>query len=856
MNILNKLVIKNLKLNKVRTIVTIIGVILSTALIVSVAGMFTSLQRTLKMEAIDSYGEYHVRYDNVLKDEIKYIKNNKEVEKYYLTSNLGYVDLNVSDNKYKPYMHIMAFDKSALENGGINLKDGRFPLNSDEIIISEHMIEDGKIDYKIGEYIEISVCERVLEDGYILDQNNPYYPNEELEEDEYQFLEEKFIKEYKIVGIMERPFFEYYSAPGYTSITLLDSYERANISVLYKNPSKYKEITKKINEMDVDYSKGKYEISANNDLLKWEGIGISDNTMAMIYGMMSVIIGIIVFTSVFVIRNSFIISITEKTRSYGMLSSVGTTKKQLKKNILFESFIIGVIGIILGVLLGIIVVKLLTMLVTYMMAYILDEKFIFYYKVPIEAIIGSVILSIITIYLSSLKGIRKASKITPIEAIRNTDDIKLNSKKLKVPKFIKKVFGVGGTIAYKNMKRNKKKYRTTIVSLTVSIFVFISLSSFINLGYRIANYQYTDKSYNLNVNISYNDENDLNEIEEIYKEIILKNNLKNFNYSKISNYKLSEEYVSKSYIDLLNKTTNAKEYYISVASLSEGEYIRYINDIGSEYGDVILYNKGNFNFYTDGNFKNYEVEKYLDIKENGILTLEELIFDGNKSSIEDKREIKITKITDKIPMGYEGEIGVGYIFVNENVIEELGNFNITSLIINSEKPNELQKEIEKMSIYEDNDIFIRNFELEQSKTETMLLLLSIFLYGFIIVIMLIGITNIFNTITTNMKLRSKEFATFKSIGMTKKEFNNMIKYENFIYGFKSLLYGIPLGLIGSKLLFNQANNGTVEFTYVIPYKSIIISIISVFIIVGIIMRYSLNKVNKQNIIETIRKENV
>ena len=137
----------------------------------------------------------------------------------------------------------------------------------------------------------------------------------------------------------------------------------------------------------------------------------------------------------------------------------------------------------------------------------------------------------------------------------------------------------------------------------------------------------------------------------------------------------------------------------------------------------------------------------------------------------------------------------------------------------------------------------------------MLLVISIFLYGSIGVITLIGVTNIFNTITSNMELRQKEFAMLKSVGMTKKEFNRMINLETLFYSSKSLCYGIALGLIGSYII-HLAFNKSVERAFALPLTAIIISIIFVFIIVYIIMKYSISKINKQNTIETIRKENV
>lgn len=156
----------------------------------------------------------------------------------------------------------------------------------------------------------------------------------------------------------------------------------------------------------------------------------------------------------------------------------------------------------------------------------------------------------------------------------------------------------------------------------------------------------------------------------------------------------------------------------------------------------------------------------------------------------------------------------------------------------------------------DDSIFIYDYEEIVRQFNAVMLIVGIFVYGFIGVISLIGLTNIFNTISTNMQLRSKEFASLKSIGMTKKEFNRMIRLESLMYGIKSLIIGIPLGVLGVFAIFSAFSKGSVPISFVFPWKAILISIAAVFIVVWLIMKYSISKVNKQNIIETIRNDNI
>ena len=208
-------------------------------------------------------------------------------------------------------------------------------------------------------------------------------------------------------------------------------------------------------------------------------------------------------------------------------------------------------------------------------------------------------------------------------------------------------------------------------------------------------------------------------------------------------------------------------------------------------------------------------------------------------------------------MGNENTYVNGGFFIVSDEFMEKYKENITEtgeLYIDAEDPYKVEEHIEEN--FKDNNFSrIYNIEDDVKQEKSMWLVIAIFLYGFITVISLIGITNIFNTITTNMELRQKEFANLKSIGMTKKEFNKMIRLESILYGAKSLIIGIPIG-IGLSYLLYKSFGITTQMKYMLPLNGIIISIIAVAILVGTIMKYSLNKINKQNIIETIRKDNI
>ena len=855
MNILKKLTLKSLKLNKKRTIVTIIGIILSTALICAVAGMITSVQKTLINYAKSHSGNYHVCFKNIPNDELKYIKENKNVQNYFLSKNVGYGKLEKVENEYKPYIFVMEYDKKGLEQGGVTLLEGRMPENSNEIVIPEHLIKSGRINYTIGEKITLNLGKRQTKDGLELTQEDALLTDESEETEsssksksETEDLEEIVdTKEhtYTIVGIIERSNYkgiEGFSAPGYTAISYMDNendINTANISVLYSNLKDFQKKTEDIKNVIEKNIGSSVTVNYNSSLIDYEG-GVSDTTMASLYSVGAVVIVIIILSSVFVIRNSFSISVSEKTKQYGMLSSIGATKKQIKKSVLYEGFYIGIIGIPLGILCGMLAVVILLQVVNVLLGDSLNEKCVF--SIPILAIIASIVISAITIYLSCILPARRASKISPIEAIRGNDDIKIKAKKVKTSKITKKLFGIGGVIASKNLKRNKKKYRTTVISLVVSISIFISLSSFLDYGGKIVNVYYKDLGYDISV---------YNGTVENYNEITKLDNVEEYSYSYMTEgsvdiNKYGSEFGKRIAED--SEETNS----LTIVLINNDYFKKFIEHLGiqsTNYKDIAILEDDAYEYIDEKTvFENYYSLKTGD-------SIDITLTNG------EKRTVKISKKTDERPMGYKNVYSNGgYLFVSEDFIQDKTdekNFHVGSLVIKSQNPNELENEINNLkktnNLY--SKLYINNISKYVEENQKIILLISIFLYGFIAVITLIGVTNIFNTITTNMILRSKEFANLKSVGMTTKEFNRMIRLESILYGLKSLLIGIPLGLIGSYCIYNGIAKG-LDFGYILPLKSIIIAIIFVFIIVGLTMKYSLNKINKQNIIETIREDNI
>ena len=893
MKVLNKFTIKNLKLNKSRTVVTIIGIMLSCALIMVVAGMAASAQQTMVNLQINVTGNYDLFVKGANKKIIDNAQANRNVKAVYIKQKLGCAYLPQAKFDTKPYINVVAFnEKSFTDCFNVTLKEGRLPQNGNELVLSQSVIENSKADYKIGDTVALDLGKRVYDSGDEIPLDDTDYFNDTNGTEK---LVDTHKKTYTVVGVFNKVSSSYFAADNFSAsssaFTLAE--ENADINDLFisftsDGEKDYITTSGEIlnltgddfdnlkNDFEVYLENGDFdEASINKDLLRYKGFALSDEYMRMLLSLAVIIIVIIAISSIFVIRNSFAISITEKTKLYGMLASIGATSKQIRHNVLFEGFVLGIIGIPAGILLGVGVIALLVVILNALLENMLNG-ISFVYAVPWWVAVISAVMSAVIILFSTLSSAFRASRIAPITAIRGNNDIKINKKKsYKSPKFIKKLFGVGGEIAYKNLKRSKKKYRTTVISIIITVAMFISISTFIEYGLKIAGDHFKDISYNITVHA--NDKLSYDEYENVYKRIIADTDIN-------SSIKACENY----YGNIVGLT----DYYTEdakAAELSGGDlayvfgvdnksFKEYVTALGYNYDDVkdkaLITN--DFKYYNSDNI--LIKGKEFDLPMN---TVVKLYPNGTPSYTEDDiKEIQKTDpdfvynpddyksvdlvIYDTINKEVPGSIvssimstlNEGSVLVSEDYFKKLfaeDNDHTTGVIvIDSADPVNTVEYINNLDI-ENLDVFNINEQKEQMNA--IVLIIAIFAYGFIIVISLIGITNVFNTINTNMRLRSKEFAMLKSIGMTKKEFNRMIRLESLFYGLKSLLIGVPLGLLGGYAIFKATGN-TIMLDYSFPTMAVLISIVFVFFVVWLIMKISISKVNKQNIIETIRNDNI
>ncbi|MCC3668231.1 MULTISPECIES: ABC transporter permease [Terrisporobacter] len=868
MNLYTALTLRYLKENKKRTIVTIIGIILSTALICGIGNIYNSFMDYQVRETVQRNGDFHATFYDVQNKDIGKITKSAGISKYGYSDNLGFGRYN--DEKF--LLQIKSYDKESFDGYQISLKEGKLPTNNKEIVVSE----DSNLlkEKKIGDIITISVGKRVTKDGDTL-------TGSWMDEDEKLIDTHK--EEYKIVGIISKPGFEdgrqITTAISYLDINKMGSKDDVNVSITANNPKEIYNIAGVIaknlglkvegienGESDSSYynnENGTYyeNLQFNEHLLRLQSASAYDNINGGIDKIIILVTSLVIICTIATVYNAFSISISERKRQFGILNSIGATKSQTTKLVLMEAFLVSIIGIPLGLLAGTVAIDIVFKIIGSLYGSSLIGELGLRVVYSPAVIILSAIIVIITILISAILPARQASKISPLESIKNSSNLKIG--KVKDSKIVRALFKAEGVLAYKNLRRNKKKFRITLFSLIISVVIFISFSGFMTLFINANKVQFGEVNYDLRLSSStaMDDKpleelknipgiNRVAEINDYSMGVYLPENKINENNEDLINdtaYFSKEKIDNKTVYDILNCLIKLPgDFEINKINLKEGSFEK--KEAIKENG-VIFVRKS----YYEEPGKKYEFE-LTNYKVGDTVKAYISDYDGEKE-IRKEIDLKIMAITDDISTGNSGYNYMGLDFITyDEVGKKFGlEANANEVYISTNGDENIRntvKDIANQYAYNVSDIM----ENVKSMQDT-LMVMQIFVYGFVTVISLVSITNIVNTISTNINLRKRELAIIKSIGVTPGGFNKMIYLESLLYGALALIYGIPLG-IGLVALMNVILGDVIQMGLVLPWSAIAISAIGIFVITFISAYIPMKKINKENIIENIRQESI
>ena len=908
MNVFSKVTLESLKKNRTRTVVTIIGIMLSAAMICASTTFVSSMQSFVLRCEIYSSGDWHgAVYDAAYKD-YEDIRDSDRVSSAAYAQVLGYAKIN-SANERKPYLYILGGDAASgyFETMPVHLLLGTLPKDPTEIILPEHLTSNGKVNYTLGDTVTLDVGDRTF-DGQRLGQNTPVYAYDSETHTEVmsgERLENTEPRTYTVVGIYERPTFEDYSAPGYTALTAADtkSADSSPIHCYFKlhKPAGVYDFMK-----EMGYTQ-EYRYAYNTKVLLYSGTAPFDSFLTAFYSLAAIIIALIVFGSVSLIYNAFSISVSERTRQFGLLSSVGATRKQLRRMVLFEALAVSIVGIPLGILVGIGGIGITLLLI--------GDKFFSIVRVDIpmrlcvswQAVVIAAVIALVTVLISAWIPSKRATGVSAVEAIRQSMDIKVSGRPVRTSKLAYKLFGLPGVLAGKHYKRNRKKYRTTVVSLFMSIVLFVSAAAFTDYMMESAEGGLASDQFDL-IYAAESDASSSMTPDALLELLFSEQNVTGGTYTKKQFLQgdISREYVTAMYAGRFADFGMERED-AAPKNLSISGYLYFVAD--AEFNRLLeKYNLKEADYYDrekplglalDRNIElDRRLEKYvtLDTLKGDGCVIEGLYYveidgyyrkdsrideNGNKVVLYQNRDNE----SDIIELPYE-ESFAKYTLRSEKTIEEAPFFvsRSTPVAINMIYPYSMLESVipeaalnqfrnteyfltssnhtasfeNLATVLTENGLSSRQLFDYAANAETnrnVVTIIRVFAYGFIVLISLIAAANVFNTISTNISLRRREFAMLKSVGMTQKGFRRMMNYECLLYGSKALLLGLPVSC-GITYLIYRAVTTAYETSFHLPWAAIGIAVLSVFLVVFATMMYSMSKVKKDNPIDALKNENL
>lgn len=898
MNIFSRITLKNLMKNRSRTVVTIIGIMLSTALFTAVTTSVSTLHKFLVDYTVYNHGNWHMAAYMVPSSQLNEIKDSEGVDKVNTLQGIGFAKLEHSDNENKPYLYIGGISEGYENMLPVHITSGRMPENTSEILLPRHLKSNGGLDYKIGDVLNLQVGSRVS-NGNVLDDRSSYMEGAES-------IENTTAKTYTVVGFYNRSIraVEPYEAPGYIALTMEDKSVTDCTYDVFLTVNKDIDIKKYYyKEFGFKWQKS-YETAYNDDYIR-ATVGMSDSYMRIIYGFASVLMVIITFGSISLIYNSFSISVSEQTRQFGILSSIGATKKQIRKSVMTEGTFLAIVGIPLGIIVGLTGIGITFFVLGDKFTGLVDNSGALSISLhPSWISIGiAVLMAYITIMVSAYIPAVRATKKPAIEAIRQSSDIRLKSKEVKVSKLTTKLFGFEGMVAAKNFKRNKRKYRATVMSLFMSVVIFISASSLCE--YLRAVIISVDNDPNFDFAISLNKEkagrwgadyasnsekildemSALGGVTDTSYSIIVNNMIVSFPYSKATQKYIDNEKAQIEYFGEARTIEGMVSENGSLIFVADDTFRELLKDNSLKESDYFGVDKAKavcVDYYNESNWskKGNEPMKmsiFKDISNTKLEVYSGIVESGEVRHISFDCDTALKKKPKN--MVYYIEYGLNFYFPMSSLekvfsYEELFGSEADSaavgkegsdkaghmydvrcmLFLGSRNHNISEKEVTQ---YIENSglpsIGVNNIQESREYERNIVTIISVFSYGFIVLISLIAIANVFNTMTTNINLRRRELAMLTSVGMTPAGLRKMMAYECIMYGLKSLIYSIPVSLLATYWIY-RISSGTVS-GFFIPWYSVAVAVCSVFVVVFTTCIYAVGKLNKVSVVDTLKNEN-
>ena len=902
MNILHTFTRRALKKNRMRTLVTIIGIVLSMALLTAVIeGAYSGLCYMRGVITEDT-GDWHGYFWGLDDSTAQSVKDQDFIEDVVMTWRLiGYEAKDPETARQPIFVDALEGDSPLIAS---RIKEGRMPENDRELILSSNFYnfsrETDFSAYEVGKTITLSIGNRMSPDGEPLSEYDSMWEGETVVD--------AVPMTYTIVGVY-KSFDPSVQGTGYRALTKGQGTGACSVFFTVKHPYFFKSV--------MDRQTVSENWRKNASLMRLYGVFNDDIIVSVLYGFTAVLVVLVMFGSISLIYNAFSISVAERTRQFGILKSIGATKKQIRASVRYEALVLSGIGIPVGLLIGCLGIGVTLWALKDTFTRLMPGSAVTMRLVlhPVALLIAAVI-ALITVLISATVPARRAARLQPIEAIRSTADIRTKAKEVKTSKLTEKLFGFEGAMGAKNFKRNKKGYRATVLSLFMSVVLFISASSFCTY--------LTDmvKTLSDNTNIDVFANVPVGVVEDVMREMRAYEGVTRSAYYYVQSFDLGgyatdPALLTDAFKSVPTSRTEAdgKMFVpVQVLYLEDAAFRNLCRASGvdpepyfdSENPNGVLMNSDiTRTVYGANGSKRYRFDLFRsDALPATVSTQKVRARDGFVWEYDSDSETSETRIA-YYPEGYWHAVmdaqneysrtldiamadavlpieeATETVTYTADAFVKTDDFciptNNASILYPFSRldPAVLNGETQAQMFFAVTDhkgfttaileriknadwrynAYAGDIAEEREQSRMIVGVVNVFAYGFIILISLIAAANVFNTISTNIMLRRREFAMLKSIGMTEKGMRRMLSYECVIYGLRALLFGLPVS-VGVTFLIHKIVAQELERGFYMPWQSILIAVGSVFAVVFATMLYARRRISRENPIDALKNENL
>lgn len=858
MKIINKLTWRHLWVNRRRTVITLFGIIISVAMVTAVFTSVGSLMRSLSDITAAYDGAWHAQYMNLQDKDVQTLSKQKNVKTIGLLADIGQMDCNTKEDSGRNETSIIAGNQNLFAINKMKPATGRLPNNTRELMVTKSYLQRNKLNWKVGDTVTVQTAS---------------YPTgaQEAEATGGEPIVEN--RTFTICGILEvqNQLTGMNSAFCGMDDTVAGGYTaQVQFSNLGSNtPKDIKAAAKAVygKAVNSDWS-DLYTI--HTDYLMYNGVQMSDGIARALYGFVAIILLIIILASVFMIYDSFAVSYQQRARYLGMLASVGATRVQKRGSVYFEGFILGCIGIPIGILCGIggIAVTLRALSDSFMKTVMVatGDSIRLHAVVDWKIIVFSALISALTIFISAWIPAHRASKITPIEALRQTNTVKVKkAKKLKTSRLRQKLFGFEDVLAVKNYKRNAKRSRTVVFALAVSVILFLSTANFTGMLTNALDNEYDGMSFDVYESVNSSDGPlSVDLVEKLNKEVS--------RMPGIESMRVCAD--NEMMVDGLDKqlTAEAKK-----ANMDRSVYVLGVDNdtfaaLAKEAGiDPSVCQDDKIPTGILINRVQVATEKKQSLVLNPLQgSLVGQTFTGSMVGYDSEGNELYAKYTAKVAAQMNKEASNLGSFMHPTLVVPMHSYlvhfpsvlaedNIVSYAryyITAQDHDRVYTEVSDL-LSDTKGISHTGYDAA-AQAETMRALRIVvmtFGYGFITLITLISVMNIINTISSGMEERRREFAMIKSVGMTPRSFKKSIYLENIRYGVMALVWGLPVSF-GLDFLMYKILGSSFDYGYTFRWYYYLAAALAVFAVIAIALLYAVDKIKKDNIIETLKRDDI